>query len=301
MDNRQGGAPPPSNRAPKPFGENRTVKSGSEKPFGAKRYEPREDNRFQPRGENRFQNRDEKFQSGTNQNQERKFQPPNERFQPKDGRFQPRESSAPRGKSFKPKWERDEQRPLPRIVSEMQITDGKHRGIYLQSTASAKVRPTARRVREVMFRILHRRVRAGRFLDLCAGSGMVGLEAISRGAMLATFVERSAKMCSVIRKNMEACGVKTGHGEVLQAEAAPFLKQMEKRRRSWDVVYYDPPYDATYDEILDFFARGAALKTRGVLVVEHHAEMFFPEIFGAMKRWRVLVQGETALSFYEKK
>ena len=163
------------------------------------------------------------------------------------------------------------------------------------------MRPTARRVREVMFRILFRRVRAGRFLDLCAGSGMVGLEAISRGALICTFVERSARMCAVVKKNMEACGIKVGHGEVVQAEAAPFLKQMEKRRRTWDVVYYDPPYDADYDEVLKFFARGAALKTRGVLVIEHHAEMFFPETFGSMSRWRVLVQGETALSFYEKK
>jgi 16S rRNA (guanine966-N2)-methyltransferase len=95
----------------------------------------------------------------------------------------------------------------------------------LQSTASPNVRPTARRIREVMFRILFRRIRAGRFLDLCAGSGMVGIEAISRGAIIATFVERSAKMCSFIKKNLESCEIKEGHGEVVEMEVVPFLKK----------------------------------------------------------------------------
>jgi 16S rRNA G966 N2-methylase RsmD len=66
------------------------------------------------------------------------------------------------------------------------------------------------------------------------------------------------------------------------------------------VVYFDPPYDSNYDEVLAYFSRGAALKPHGVLIIEHHAEMFFPETFGVMKRWRVVVQGDTALSFYEK-
>lgn len=183
----------------------------------------------------------------------------------------------------------------------MQVTDGKHRGKYLQSTASPNVRPTARRIREVMFRILFRRIRAGRFLDLCAGSGMVGIEAISRGAIVATFVERSARMCSFIKKNMESCGIKEGHGEVCEMEVVPFLKKMAKRRRQWDVVYFDPPYDSNYDEVLTYFGTGTAIKPKGTLVIEHHAEMFFPETFGVMHRWRVLIQGETALSFYERR
>jgi 16S rRNA G966 N2-methylase RsmD len=84
-------------------------------------------------------------------------------------------------------------------------------------------------------------------------------------------------------------------------EVVPFLKKMEKRRRIWDVVYFDPPYDSNYDEVLAYFSRGVALKSGGVMVIEHPAEMFFPENFGVMSRWRVLTQGETSLSFYEKK
>jgi 16S rRNA (guanine(966)-N(2))-methyltransferase RsmD len=190
---------------------------------------------------------------------------------------------------------------LPKIVSDLQITDGKHRGKYLKSINSPKFKLTSLRIREVLFRILFRRVRAGRFLDLCAGSGTVGLEAISRGAIVSTFVERKAKMCSYIRQNMESLEIKVGHGEIFEMEAAPFLKQMAKRRRFWDVVFYDPPYDTNYDEVLRYFERGVSIKPGGVLVIEHHAEMFFPERIGVLRRWRVIVQGDTAISFYDRK
>jgi len=183
----------------------------------------------------------------------------------------------------------------------MQVTDGKHIGKLLKNTDSPKVCPTARRIREAMFKLIFRRVRAGRFLDLCAGTGAVGIEAISRGALVCTFVERSAKMCGFIKKNLEVCGIKDGHGEVFEIEAVPFLKQMSKRKRFWDVVFFDPPYDTNYDEVLAYLSRGDCIKPRGTLVIEHHAEMFFPEELGVLKRWRVIAQGDTALSFYERK
>ncbi|MDQ3799768.1 MAG: 16S rRNA (guanine(966)-N(2))-methyltransferase RsmD [Acidobacteriota bacterium] len=221
------------------------------------------------------------------------------RFQGRNDRFPPRKNFIPRGRpQNEPPWKQFDK---PKVYDEMQVTDGKHRGKFLTSTASPKVRPTARRIREVMFRLIFRRVRAGRFLDLCAGSGAVGIEAISRGALISTFVERSAKMCSFIRKNLEACGIKQGHGEVCEMEVVPFLKKMQKRRRFWDVVYYDPPYDTNYDEVLDYLKRGVAVKPGGLLLIEHHAEMFFPEKIGVLKRWRVITQGDTALSFYERK
>ncbi len=280
MNNRR----PTGTDTSKPYYKKDYQRKEGEKTFGERKYQPK-DSRYGPRND-RFQNKDEKFQP-----KEGKFRPRT------DSRFPPKKRFPPKGKDFKP-WENDKR---PRIVSDMQVTDGKLRGKYLKSTESPKVRPTARRIREVMFRILYRRVKAGRFLDLCAGSGTVGIEAISRGALIATFVDRSAKMCSFIKKNMAELGIKEGHGEIFEMEVVPFLKKMAKRRRQWDVVYFDPPYDANYDEVLDYFSRGVGLKPRGVLVIEHHAEMFFPEKIGVMHRWRVVVQGETALSFYDKK
>lgn len=268
----------------KPYYKKNTQRKPEDRESGDRGYPPR-DNRFKPRGTPNFRGGDDRKRD------------PNSRFRPKDQRFGPKGRPAVKGKGPKP-WEKAK---TPKIVSDMQITDGKHKGKYLTTTESKKVRPTSRRIREVMFRILYRRVKAGRILDLCAGSGTIGLEAISRGALIATFVERSAKMCSFIKKNMEALGIKEGHGEVFNIEVVPFLKQMKKRKREWDVIYFDPPYDSNYDEVLEIISRGAALKKRGVLIVEHPAEMFFPEDIGQLHRWRVLVQGDTALSFFDRR
>jgi 16S rRNA (guanine966-N2)-methyltransferase len=286
MENRR----QPTN-TPNTFNRNKNFRKEGEKTFGYGKYQNR-DRKFQPRGENKFQ-KSEGFQP-----RDGKFvKPGGGKFFSKNDKFQPKRNFNPKGKKLPP-WKKENN---IRIVSDMQVTDGKHKGKYLHSTTSPKVRPTARRIREIAFKILYRRVRARRFLDLCAGCGTVGIEAISRGAIIATFVERSARMCSFIKKNLETCGIKEGHGEVCEMEVAPFLKKMWKRRRFWDVVYFDPPYNENYDEALKYFSRGASVTPGGVLVIEHHSEMFFPEKIGVLKRFRVVVQGETTLSFYERK
>jgi 16S rRNA (guanine966-N2)-methyltransferase len=327
MDNRR----QPDNPSTKPYNRSKSISNSGGKSYGSKPYQPKDrnfqnnDNRFQSRDnrndrDNRFQNRndrDNRFQDRNERNdryqgkenggyrsRDNRFQSRDNRFGGKpSGKFDPRNKFQgkkgffPKGKSNKP-WDQDRK---PRIVSDMQVTEGKHRGKFLVSTASPKVKPTARRLREVMFRILYRKIRAKRFLDLCAGSGTVGIEAMSRGALLGTFVERSAKMCSYVKKNLATCGIKEGHGEIHEMEVVPFLKEMKKRKRCWDVVYFDPPYDADYDEVLKYLSRGVALELGGTLVIEHHAEMFFPEKINQLKRWRVIVQGDSALSFYERK
>jgi len=272
----------------------RTPLQNSSKTFNQRKNFQRADTykKFQPR-DNKFDSQHSRFQD-----KEEKFSNRNDKPNSQNNRFQTKKRfSQPTDKKISKPWDKEKRLP---IISDMQITDGKHYGKYLQSSTSPLFRPTAQRIREVMFRILLRRVRAGRFLDLCAGIGTVGIEAISRGALIGTFVERSAKMCSYIKKNLHTMNIKEGHGEVFEAEVIPFLKQMEKRRRFWDVVFYNPPYNANYDEVLNYFRRGVAVNPKGVLVIEHHSEMFFPEKIGAIRRWRVVVQGETALSFYEK-
>ncbi len=216
---------------------------------------------------------------------------------PQNAKFQPRGKFPP---STKVKKVKPEISTAP-IVSELQITDGQHRSKYLKTTLSPKFRQTSGKVRDAMFRLIYRRVRFARILDLYAGIGTVGFEAISRGALLSTFVERSSKMCDFIKKNMESLEIKQGHGEIVEIEAMPFLKRIEKKKREWDVVFLNPPYDANYDEVLEFLGRGVGIRLRGCLVIEHHAEMFFPETIGCLHRWRVIIEGETSLSFYERK
>ncbi|HWS98873.1 MAG TPA: RsmD family RNA methyltransferase, partial [Pyrinomonadaceae bacterium] len=102
----------------------------------------------------------------------------------------------------------------------MQVTSGKYRRRRLLCSPSPKVRPTARRTREVLFGFLGARVLGAHFLDLCAGSGAVGIEALSRGASFATFVDRSPKMCRFVEENLAACGVPAGRAEIWLSDAA---------------------------------------------------------------------------------
>jgi 16S rRNA (guanine966-N2)-methyltransferase len=164
------------------------------------------------------------------------------------------------------------------------------------------VRPTARRLREALFDLLGARIEGACFLDLCAGSGAVGIEALSRGAAHTTFVDRSPKMCSFIKSNLHLCGVSEGEIEVVTSDAANFLRKADARREGrWDIAFLDPPYAVDYAPVLMLFGEGLALKRQGILVVEHYYENRLEDAVGVMRRWRMIRQGESCLSFYERK
>lgn len=213
----------------------------------------------------------------------------------KPGRFNPRGRVQTKRKPLV----RDEDRSP--ITSDLQITDGKYRGHLLENSLSPNARPTARKLREILFKVASRRVRAGRFLDLGAGMGVVGLEAISRGAMIGTFVERSARMCSFIRKNTAALGVKDGHAEIVENEISPFLKSTVRRRRRWDLVFLGTRSGMNDEETLRFFGRGVPLAPGGLLLIEHATEQEFPEKMGVLKRWRTIANDNSSVTFYERK
>ena len=188
----------------------------------------------------------------------------------------------------------------------MRIVAGKYRGRNLKSPPALEARPTSDRLRETLFNVIAPRIVGARFLDLCAGSGAVGIEALSRGAAHATFVDQSRKMCSVIQANLDLCRIEETESEVIQAEADDYLRRAVARGRqlegSWNIAFFDPPYAADYLEVLNALgAEGATLLTEnGLLIVEHHHKKELPETVGRLKRYRVLKQGESALSFYEK-
>jgi 16S rRNA (guanine966-N2)-methyltransferase len=188
---------------------------------------------------------------------------------------------------------------LPPITSDLQITDGKFRGQRLENAPSPNATPTARKLREIMFKVASRRVRAGRFLDLGAGMGMVGMEAISRGAMVGTFVERSAKMCSFIKRNLGTLGIKDGHGEVVEKEVSPFLKSTAKRKRCWDLVFLGTRKED--GDAFGYLQRGVSIARGGLLLIEHPSDQEFPERMGVLTRWRTIANDGSTITFYERK
>lgn len=190
----------------------------------------------------------------------------------------------------------------------MRIIAGKYRGRNLKSPPALEVRPTSDRLRETLFNVLAPRIQDTRFLDLCAGSGAIGIEALSRAAAHVTFVDRSRKMCGLIEANLDLARVPEDETEVIQVEATEFLRLAAKeggKRKfnvagSWDIVFFDPPYATDYLPVLELFAAhtSALLSDDGLLVVEHHHKNSLPEKIGKLHRTRVLKQGDSALSFY---
>lgn len=188
-----------------------------------------------------------------------------------------------------------------KITSDLQVTDGKFKGRALQPLPSPKFEPTPRKLREAIFRVLGRRVRAAKILDICTGNGSIGFEALSRGAMGVTFIERSARCCAVIKKNLELCGMRDGRCEIVPLEALAFLARTKRQRKFWDVVYFGPPHDTKYDEYLKHFGNGVSIRPGGVLLIEHSTEVNFPETIGLLTKRRVIVQNDAAVSFFERK
>lgn len=161
------------------------------------------------------------------------------------------------------------------------------------------VRPTSDRLRETLFNVIAPHIEDARFLDLCAGSGAVGIEALSRGASHATFVDRSRRSCKLIESNLELCRVPDEEHVIYCSEAHEFLRQTGSG--PWDIIFFDPPYKDDYLKTLNFIGTNTAklLAGEGLLIAEHHHKNALPENPGKLSRIRVLKQGDSALSFYQ--
>src|ERR1051326_6055813 len=147
----------------------------------------------------------------------------------------------------------------------MRIIAGAYKGRNLKSPPSLDVRPTSDRLRETLFNVLAPRIEDTRFLDLCAGSGAVGIEALSRGASHVTFVDRSRKMCGLIESNLDLCGVPEDETEVVCSEAAEYLRRAAARgEQRWDIAFFDPPYATAYMPVLAVFGTATILNDDGL-------------------------------------
>ena len=178
----------------------------------------------------------------------------------------------------------------------MRVIAGKFKGRNLKSPPSLQVRPTSDRLRETLFNVIAAHVPEARFLDLCAGSGAVGIEALSRGAAHVTVVDRSRRSCQLIEANLKLCRAPEEQWDIYCSEAAEFVKQWDGDE--WDVAFLDPPYKTDYGQMLKILGSAKLLTNDGLLVVEHHHKTELPETVGKLSRTRVLKQGDSSLSFY---
>jgi 16S rRNA (guanine(966)-N(2))-methyltransferase RsmD len=154
-------------------------------------------------------------------------------------------------------------------------------------------------LRETLFNVLAPKIVGSRFLDICAGSGAVGIEALSRGAMTATFVERSREACAVIEANLNSLGI--GKEAILiNRDALTALKRLESGPTQFDLAFFDPPYaSAIYGKVMTLLGSSTLLSPAGLVIVEHRAKSPFESAYGKLRLSRELKQGESALAFYE--
>jgi 16S rRNA (guanine(966)-N(2))-methyltransferase RsmD len=180
------------------------------------------------------------------------------------------------------------------------IIGGAGKGRRLKTAAGDATRPTGARVRQSLFDILAPRIPECRFLDAFAGSGGVGLEALSRGAARVVLVDRSGSAVAAARENARALAHAGGEVQVFRQEAPAALRALADEGRQFDVIYLDPPYTSDLYEPLLELSGDRLLAADGVAVAEHFHKRALPERIGPLVRTRQKRVGDHCLSFYAR-
>ncbi len=177
----------------------------------------------------------------------------------------------------------------------MRITGGVARGLRLEVPPGLRVRPTSDRVRTALFQILAQELPESLVLDLFAGTGALGIEALSRGAARVDFVERDPRLCSAIERNLEKTGF-ADRGRVHRAQVEQAVTFLEG---PYHLVLLDPPYEMSgVERIMEALNRPGLLEKGGLVVMEHSSRSDVAERYGMFRREDQRRYGDTALSSY---
>jgi len=181
----------------------------------------------------------------------------------------------------------------------MRIISGKFRSRKLKGLRGAALRPTSDRLRETLFNILGSAIEESLFIDAYAGTGAVGLEALSRGAREVFFIEKHPAALTAIRANLRSLHIES-QATVLACEALQGLEILRARKLRADFVFLDPPYAASeeYARALAWLDGSALLNPTSLVIVEHDKRRQLPEKLAQLVRMRTVIQGDAALSFY---
>jgi 16S rRNA (guanine(966)-N(2))-methyltransferase RsmD len=183
----------------------------------------------------------------------------------------------------------------------MRVIAGEFRSRRLTAPAGAATRPTSDKLRETLFNVLAPRIEGAALLDLYAGSGAVGIEALSRGAARVTFVENSPSALAALRANVAELGLRNGV-RIQGGNVSAFLRRgYTGDVPKFDLIFLDPPWDDAkeYESTLSVLGgRGSLLAEDGLTVAEHRSKFALEDGYGRLKRTRLLKQGDAGLSFY---
>jgi len=185
----------------------------------------------------------------------------------------------------------------------MRVIAGKYRGRLVRSLAGTDIRPTSDRLRETLFNVLTagnpQALEGSVWLDLFAGTGAVGIEALSRGARQIYFVENSVPAAKLIERNLHGLGIAERY-QILRDDLAGMLWRLQRDHVVADLVFLDPPYrmQSAYEETLLALADSSLIWAMSLVIAEHEKKFDPGDEFGSLRRTRKLIQGNTALSFY---
>ncbi len=180
----------------------------------------------------------------------------------------------------------------------MRVVSGECKGRPLKAVPGVSTRPTTDKVKESIFNIIGPYFSGGQALDLFAGSGGLGIEALSRGMDKAIFVDKEYKAISTVRANLEACRY-TNKAEVYKNDAERALKALIKREISFDLILLDPPYKKQkLVELLSTISENQLLTEDGTIVCEHSDDVELPDEIGDLVRWRHESYGMITISIY---
>jgi len=181
----------------------------------------------------------------------------------------------------------------------MRIISGIHRGQRLRTLKGRKLRPTSEQLRGTLFDVLGPQVVGSRFLDAYAGSGAVGLEALSRGAHAVVFIEHHRPAVEVIRNNLDALQIDRGF-QLMTCSVLTGFERLAEEGARFDYVFLDPPYDEIreYHHALRQLSRRELLLPTALVIAEHSRHVMLEEQYGGLHRARLLRHGDAQLAFY---
>jgi len=183
----------------------------------------------------------------------------------------------------------------------MRVISGRFRGRKLRGPKGRQMRPTSDRLKETLFDILGPDVAGTVVLDVFAGTGAVGLEALSRGAREVVFIESSGSAAELIRNNLELCGVTTSY-RIIQSNVFSALRALGRKAYRADTIFLDPPYEwPDYRDLLETVFRTGLVDHESRVIVEHHSKALVPESVENLERTRTVRQSDKCLSFYAVK